>query len=68
MISGASERGGGLGYSLHLEAATSFRESHTPNRREKEVEGSHQLIGYYEENQHTHYKNSRQKERDRKLI
>ena len=30
MISGASERGGGLVYSLHLEAATSCTESHTP--------------------------------------
>ena len=30
MISGASDRGGGLVYSLHLEAATSCTESHTP--------------------------------------
>lgn len=35
MISGASERGGGLGYSLHLAAATSYRESHTPIEGER---------------------------------
>lgn len=30
IFAGASERGGGLGYSLHLEAVTSCRGSHTP--------------------------------------